>query len=1481
MEYKKYIIGLLIVLVAQGIIYTYLNDDVGQRVDKLESKFYIQENDMWVISGIEQNKLFSGTKLQYRDLKNTLVYNYTSGEMYYKVRETPYKNGAYIIDTYSFNGNISNKESFPISHKIEVFNGTGMFYRYTAKRLVYEGDTYKLTGETSLSFGRNMEIDLQPNYRWGYVYKSGSVQVQYDINSDYEVYYIRMFDPDTVTLYLDGLSEDRFYERGSVAELNSTHSADLDVCYNIDAYGYGDNYTCTNSSEIYNFTTFANQFKIFEQNTSMILFFDGETIPDDWTCISCDSGDTFFERFPMASNTYGVTGGNLEHNHTMSIDSFSAPSGIISHNLAVGVNASSDTHTHNISEQRVSNESNIPLSKGLKIIQYDLGIPTIIPAGAIAMFNDTIPIGWSLYTENDGYYIIGNSTNSTIGSLNHTHEVNITTSNTSSYSNIGIKSGTYNQITHTHTGTGNSDIYENLPSYIEVILASADSDIEITSGLIAMFNSNETYDNYEILSNSGGDFYNKFIVGNSTYYGNDGGSLTHQHSNIEITLSEPSTTNSNGWITGDTVNVSIGTHTHNLNISYSNESYLPPYTTVIVGYALYDELIINYDEIEVEEINITNNYSIYINFNNQDNIQSASIDLYGYNSTNYPSNIKIDIENDGVINNYLIGELIGENAIYSDYYTSYIWESYSNIIYGLVDVGLSSTPEVFEIDSTNYLISGDEGVGGFHGYNLNGYSWSINTDIINGLTNTGQKSYLTIFEIDSTQYLISGEFDANFNGWNWTGSTWQSDTNIISGLVGVILGTPEVFEIDSTNYLIHGNVGGTFIGYVWNGTSWISNSSIVSGLSSVGGYSTPTVFQKDSTLYLISGNGAGTFNGWNWTGSTWQVDSNIILGLEDVGVYSTPTVWYNNLKWYLISGEHDGVFNGFIFNLNSSDSTAQELNYSSAGVETIYVDASKDATFNEVIFNLTGSYTNYGYGGYISNSKIVDSYLDDYCYDGTNFYGLDAILGDSSIYELDSDFNINESTNISLLDYVSAWFYTGLACDEDYFYVSYDYVDGPPPQKIGIETYYKNGTILKSSNSSYSGLITNDVESIDKINDIVYIAASNSSGTKYRYVFRYNITSDTFINFINISDYFYLTYSGTLVTSDNNNLYFVVNGPEMNIIKFNSDISYIGAETIIRPTSNSVANNILTDRTKLYVGYSKYLTSTHEYFSYFQYYSLYDNPSNVFVDIGDDGTYELDVSNIDSSTQVTGTTAFQTYVDEHSATEGIVSVPIVIGTETQGSILVSDLNQNYSFNPISLNYSAFNLNSSLNTTKDVEIEITSDDFGTIEVSDINIPFYGSQNISVTSFQSNDTSINDTQIIKVVTSDITQSLPYTWTDDILWYPSSLTESNIQPFGQRRTTPIYNITFDHYHNQGVNLSIYFNETPNSCMNFTASSSYNKSLGSLLSTNNYWIFNDSIVDENDGIWIWLDIVDCNSSAYRWLSYPLNITTKCSTCV
>ena len=238
------------------------------------------------------------------------------------------------------------------------------------------------------------------------------------------------------------------------------------------------------------------------------------------------------------------------------------------------------------------------------------------------------------------------------------------------------------------------------------------------------------------------------------------------------------------------------------------------------------------------------------------------------------------------------------------------WQPDTAISGGLGDVGIYSSPTVFQNDSTWYLISGEYG-GGFYGYNWTGSTWQADTTIASGLGDVGAQSAPAVFHKDSTWYLISGESEGVFYGYNWTGSTWQADTTISSGL-GDVGGysSPAAFQKDGTWYLISGENDGNFNGYNWTGTTWQSDTAISSGLGDVGTYSSPAVFQKDSTWYLISGGVNGVFFGYNWTGATWQSDTAISSGLGDVGAQSAPAVFQKDSIWYLISGENDGVFYG-------------------------------------------------------------------------------------------------------------------------------------------------------------------------------------------------------------------------------------------------------------------------------------------------------------------------------------------------------------------------------------------------------------------------------------------------------------------------------------------------------------------------------------------------------------------------------------------
>jgi len=198
MEWKKIVIGLIILSIAVGIIYVASQDNVRIRVDKYRSTFYVLEDSRWRVAGREYFSIFDGTSKMYRRPANITVETeiYETAKAVKITRVTPYIRGPVVKDTYLFDGTVYDKRLFPIYHKIEIYNSSGKFFRYEVRDLTYNGSTYKLNGETELRFGKNMTLRLHPGYRWAWVYKTGIAKAQYDINSDYEVFNVRLFDPE-------------------------------------------------------------------------------------------------------------------------------------------------------------------------------------------------------------------------------------------------------------------------------------------------------------------------------------------------------------------------------------------------------------------------------------------------------------------------------------------------------------------------------------------------------------------------------------------------------------------------------------------------------------------------------------------------------------------------------------------------------------------------------------------------------------------------------------------------------------------------------------------------------------------------------------------------------------------------------------------------------------------------------------------------------------------------------------------------------------------------------------------------------------------------------------------------------------------------------------------------------------------------------------------------------------------------------------
>jgi hypothetical protein len=311
---------------------------------------------------------------------------------------------------------------------------------------------------------------------------------------------------------------------------------------------------------------------------NMLLFFDGATIPTGWTCVSCMTGDDFYQRFVRGASTAGSNGGSTTHTHTASGSVATTGAAAVGNggNGTIAINNHSHTFTPTL-----NSPSNLPAYRQLKIIRHDsAGEPSTIPTGAIAIFDTTVPSGWTRYSAQDGNYIRGEGTAGTTGGSN-THTVSISgTTGAATGGNDRQRTG-QTQVgvatsTHDHTVSGTSASANNEPAYREVILGELDSAAAPPNDMIAMFD-DEPAIGWNSISGSGGALENRFIKPAATY-GTTGGADTHNHSNTVITSGVPNQTTTSRTGTSAT----SSTHTHSVTVSgYSNENHLPPYRNVV------------------------------------------------------------------------------------------------------------------------------------------------------------------------------------------------------------------------------------------------------------------------------------------------------------------------------------------------------------------------------------------------------------------------------------------------------------------------------------------------------------------------------------------------------------------------------------------------------------------------------------------------------------------------------------------------------------------------------------------------------------------------------------------------------------------------------------------------------------------------------------------------------------------------------------
>ncbi len=327
----------------------------------------------------------------------------------------------------------------------------------------------------------------------------------------------------------------------------------------------------------------------------IILLWEGATIPDGWTCISCSAGDAFLGVFPRASSTPGSasTSANIV-NHSLTFSTSTAASLTTSTGETTGASVPDNLHNHSWANTTTSQNSIIPLYRGLKFIS---AATTTLPNGAIAIFDvasSSLPANWIYASTTENRYLMGSSTIGNDGSATHIHDLSnwptvfFSGSASNKTADTANTSPAVNEPGHQHPLATSSALAadNNRPPYIGVVFGQLTATSTIPSGMIAMFDNASLPANWSQISTSGSAYAGNLLYGTSTF-GSTGGSSTHNHSGSVTWTSDIYAADivRKVKVATSTTNNNVGTtnHTHNATFNVSSENSMPVYRDVVLA----------------------------------------------------------------------------------------------------------------------------------------------------------------------------------------------------------------------------------------------------------------------------------------------------------------------------------------------------------------------------------------------------------------------------------------------------------------------------------------------------------------------------------------------------------------------------------------------------------------------------------------------------------------------------------------------------------------------------------------------------------------------------------------------------------------------------------------------------------------------------------------------------------------------------------
>jgi len=231
---KKGLYGALFIILATATTFfiALQGSNVSMKITPTSSTFYVNESGHMNVAGVENVYLYNESKklsVLYKSPISSELENDSIVVTKYKSYDV-YGPPIIVIETYKYNPNSTNIESFPISHTIQVLNGKGLTLQYEVSKLSYDGSSRNAFSPER--FGNNMKVEWQEGAFYAKLSKlltGGKLVVKYKIDTNYTQYNVRLFDPSYI------INGDNVYINTSKAYINANpHTMSSSGFVNID-----------------------------------------------------------------------------------------------------------------------------------------------------------------------------------------------------------------------------------------------------------------------------------------------------------------------------------------------------------------------------------------------------------------------------------------------------------------------------------------------------------------------------------------------------------------------------------------------------------------------------------------------------------------------------------------------------------------------------------------------------------------------------------------------------------------------------------------------------------------------------------------------------------------------------------------------------------------------------------------------------------------------------------------------------------------------------------------------------------------------------------------------------------------------------------------------------------------------------------------------------------------------------------------------